>query len=142
MLSAPRGATSGPSKSLLDPVAVLTACGDDVEGLRRLCQDFQAYAPARPTELGQAMRDLNTRWLSQVAHKFNALLFVFSTVAGNVASDLEDHAAQGQLDEAQPLVERFQAMTRELIRLVGGLSLDTLRDQAKAAAQPGQPAGP
>jgi hypothetical protein len=35
------------ASSLLDPVAVLTACGDDAEALRRMCQDFQAYAPAR-----------------------------------------------------------------------------------------------
>jgi hypothetical protein len=53
-----------------------------------------------------------------------------------VASDLEDHAAQGQLEEAQPLVERLEAMTQELRRVVGGLSLEILRDQAKAAADP------
>jgi hypothetical protein len=49
-----------------------------------------------------------------------------------VASDLEDHAAQGQLEEAQPLVERLETMIQELMRLVGGLSLDVLRRQAEA----------
>jgi response regulator RpfG family c-di-GMP phosphodiesterase len=137
-----------PSSFLLDPVAVLTACGDDAEGLQRLCQDFRTYAPARLAEVGDALRDRNAPRLRQAAHKFCALLFTFSTVAGNVASGLEDHAAQGQLEEAQPLVERLESMTQELMRLVGGLSLESLRQQAEAADDrepavqpPGQPAG-
>ena len=47
--------------------------------------------------------------------------------------DLEDHAAQGRLDEARPLVDQLEAMARELLGLTGGLSLETLRDQAAAA---------
>jgi hypothetical protein len=87
-------------------------------------------------------------WPNQAAHKFCPLLLAFSTVAGNVASDLEDYAGQGRLDEAQLLVERLEAMTQELMRLVGGLSLESLRRQAEAADDrgpavqpPGQPAG-
>jgi PAS domain S-box-containing protein len=124
-------ADAGESRSLLDPAAVLTACGGDAEGLRRMCQDFQTYAPARLAELGDALRDRNALGLRQAAHKFSALLFAFSTVAGNVASDLEDHAAQGQLEEAQPLVGRLETMTQELMRLVGGLSLETLRQEVE-----------
>jgi hypothetical protein len=59
----------------------------------------------------------------EAAHKFCPWLFEFSTVAGNVASELEDLAAPGQLEEARPLVERLDTMTQELMRLVGGLSL-------------------
>jgi PAS domain S-box-containing protein len=53
--------------------------------------------------------------------------------AGGVASELEDQAAQGELEEAQPLVARLETMAEELLRLVGGLSLDALRAQAGAA---------
>jgi PAS domain S-box-containing protein len=119
-----------PSSFLLDPVAVLTACGDDAEGLRRLSQDFQTYAPARLADVRDALRERDAPRLRQAAHKFSALLFAFSTVAGTVASDLEDHAAQGQLAESQPLVERLETMTQELMRLVGGLSLESLRQRA------------
>src|SRR5262249_61942688 len=93
-------------------------------------------AAARLTELGDALRDRDAPRLREVAHKFCPLLLAFSTVAGNVASDLEDHAAQGQLEEAQPLVERLETMTQELMQLVGGLSLETLREQAGGGAQP------
>jgi hypothetical protein len=113
-----------------------------------MCQDFQTYAPARLAEVGEALRDRDAPRLRLAAHKFSALLFAFSTDAGNVASDLEDHAAQGRLEEAQSLVERLEAMTRELTPLVGGVSLESLRRQAAAADDrgpdvepPAQPGG-
>jgi hypothetical protein len=135
-------ADAGPSRSLLDPVALLTTCADDAEGLRRLCQDFQTYAPSRMAEVREALRDRDAPRLRQAAHKFSALLFAFSTVAGNVASDLEDHAARGQLEEARALVEQLGTITQELLRLVGGLSVDTPRQRIGPSAKPGQTAGP
>ncbi|HKB42680.1 MAG TPA: response regulator [Gemmataceae bacterium] len=140
-VSQPDQADAGPSGSLLDPIAVLTACGDDAEGLRRMCQDFQTYAPARLAEVGEALRDGDAPRLRQAAHKLCPLLLAFSTIAGNVASDLEDHAAQGQLEEARTLVGRLETMAEELLRLVGALSLDALRGQARPAAEPGRAAG-
>ena len=139
-VSWPYQSDAGERISLLDPVAVLTACGDDAEGLRRMCQDFQTYAPARLAEVGDALRGRDGPRVRQAAHKFCALLFAFSTVAGNVASDLEDQAAQGQLEEAQPLVERLETITQELMQLVGDLSLETLRQQAETTDDR-QPAG-
>jgi hypothetical protein len=56
------------------------------------------------------------------------MLSAFSTAAGDQAADLEDLAARGLLNEALPLVERLETMTQELMRLVGGLSLETLHD--------------
>jgi CheY-like chemotaxis protein len=129
-------------RSLLDPVALLMACADDAEGLRRLCQDFQTYAPSRMAEVREALRNRDAPRLRQAAHKFSALLFAFSTIAGTVASDLEDHAAQGRIEEVQPLVERLEMMTQELLRLVGGLSVEALRQRAGPSAEPGQTAGP
>src|SRR5215475_3363058 len=94
---------------------------------------IDALAPTRLAELDDALRDRNAQRLRQAAHKFCALLLAFSTVAGDVASDLEDQAAGGQLEEAQPLVEPLQAMTQELLQMVDGLSLETLRLEAKGA---------
>ena len=42
---------------------------------------------------------------------------------------------QGQLEAARPLAARLEAIAEELMRLAGGLSLDTLRGQAEDAAQ-------
>jgi hypothetical protein len=119
-------------RRLLDPVALLTACGDNAEWLRGMCQDFQTYVPGRLAEMGEALRDRDAPRLCEAAHKLCALLSAFSTAAGDVASDLEDRAAQGRLEEARPLVEQLEAMARELLGLAGGLSLETLRHQAEA----------
>jgi len=79
----------------------------------------------------EALRQRDAPRLRQAAHKFCALLFAFSPVAGDVASALEDHAARATLPEAQPLAHQLEAMTHELIRLASGLSLETLRRQAE-----------
>jgi hypothetical protein len=39
-------------------------------------------------------------------------------------------------------VEQLEAMGKELLRLVGGLSLDALREQAGAAGSPDRAASP
>ena len=132
----------GSAVRLLDPVAVLRACGDDAEALRGMCQAFQTYLPARLAEVGDALRDRDAPRLREAAHKLCALLFAFSTAAGDVASDLEDHAAQGRLEEARPLVEQLETMAQELLRLAGGLSLETLRHQAEAAGDRNRTASP
>ncbi len=51
-------------------------------------------------------------------------------------------SAQGRLEEARPPVEQLEVMARELLGLVGGLSLETLRHQAATASDPGQTVGP
>ena len=127
---------------MLDPVALLIACGEEAEWLRGMCQDFQTYVPARLAEMGAALRDGDAPRLREAAHKLCPLLFAFSTAAGDVASDLEDQAAQGRLEEARPLVEQLEAMARELLGLADGLSLETLRHQAEAAGDRNRTASP
>ena len=85
-----------------------------------------------PLELNTALTDLYVEDGNRV-RRISASTGVISTVAGDVASDLEDHAAQGRLEEARPLLEQLETMTQELMRLAGGLSIDTLRSQAGAA---------
>src|SRR5262249_40485649 len=136
-VSPPAQDDAGEDIGLLDPVAVLTACGDDAEALHGMCRAFETYLPVRVTEVADALRAEDAPRLREAAHKLCALLFAFSKTAGNAALDLEDQAAQGRLEEARPLVERLEAMAQELLPLVGGLSLETLRHQAEAAAAAG-----
>jgi HPt (histidine-containing phosphotransfer) domain-containing protein len=140
--SRPVRPAAGEPVGLLDPVAVLRACGDDEEALRRMCRAFQTYLPDRLAEVGDALRGRDSPRLSEAAHKLCALLSAFSTAAGEMASDLEDHAARGRLEEARPLVEQLEAMARELIRQVDGLSIEALRDQAGAAGDRDRTASP
>jgi two-component system, sensor histidine kinase and response regulator len=114
---------------LLDPVAVLATCGNDAEALRGICRAFETYLPVRVAEVGDALKAQDAPRLREAAHLLAALLFAFSQTAGNTASDLEIHAAQGQLEAARPLVERLEAMAQALLPLVADLSLETLRQQ-------------
>ena len=50
----------------------------------------------------------------------------FSTVVAAMESDLEDQAARGQLEDAWHIVEQLEAIARELIQQVDGLSIQAL----------------
>lgn len=118
-------------RRLLDAHALLTASGDDAEWLRGMCEDFENYVPVRLAEVSAALHNQDAPRLREAAHQLCALLFAFSAAAGDVASDLEDRAAQGQLEEARPLVEQLERIARELLGLVGCLTLETLHRQAE-----------
>jgi len=124
---------TGDSTSLLDPVVLLGACGDDAEGLRAMGQGFEVYLPLRLAEVADALRNENAPGLRMAAHKLCGLLSAFSTVAGGVASSLEDHAASGRLEECRPLVEQLEVMARQLVQEMDGLSIESLREQMRAA---------
>ena len=106
---------------------------EEADELRRLCQGLRSYLPDRLAEVGEALRTLDAPRLRVAAHKLCGLLSAFSTVAGGMASALEDEAAGGRLDESRRLVEQLEVKARELLEQVDGLSIETLRDQAGAA---------
>ena len=133
---------AGDHASLLDPVVLLAVCGGVAKLLGEMCRNFKSNAPSLLAEAGCALRDHDAPRLHQAAHKLHGTITAFSTVAGAVASDLEDLAARGQLEEARPLVERLGAMVGELIEQVDGLSIETLRDQVGNAGDPDRTVGP
>jgi CheY-like chemotaxis protein len=136
--SRPPRTSAGEHVGLLDPVAVLTACGDDADALQGMCRAFESYLPVRLTEVGDALRAQDAPRLREAAHKLCALLYAFSTTAGDTASDLEEHAAQGRLEEAGPLVEHLETVGQELVQLAAGLSIETLRQQSRPTDGAGQ----
>jgi len=131
-----------PRPGLLDPRVLLAACGGDAAILEKICQAFRARLPEHLQAVQDALRNGDASRLREGAHKLAGMVAAFSTVAGGVASDLEDHAAQGHLEEARPLVARLEAMAEALVQLVGGLSLETLCEQAGAAGGSDQAAVP
>ena len=124
-----------PGPDLLAPQVLLASCGGDAATLEEICQTFRARLPDHLKAVRDALRDGDAPRLREAAHKLAGMVTTFSTVAGDVASELEDHATEGQLDEAQPLAARLEAMAEELMQLAGWLSLDALREQAKSASE-------
>ena len=115
---------------LLDPRVIVAACGGDAAILERICQTFRARLPDDLKTVQDALRDHDAPRLREAAHKLCGKVATFSSVAGGVASQLEDYASQGRIEEAGPLVGQLESMARELMRLADGLSLETLRRQS------------
>jgi PAS domain S-box-containing protein len=120
---------AGDHTSLLDPAVLLAVCGGVAKLLDEMSRNFKSDAPSLLAEVGTAICNRDAPRLRRAAHKLHGTITAFSTVAGAVASDLEDLAARDQLEEARPLVERLGAMVGELIEQVDRLSIETLRDQ-------------
>jgi CheY-like chemotaxis protein/HPt (histidine-containing phosphotransfer) domain-containing protein len=135
----PPGGAPGPA--LLDPRVLLAACGADAAILDSICRTLRARLPDHLRAVQDALRDGDAPRLREAAHKLCGMAMAFSTVAGGVASEIEDHAAQGQFEEARPLVGQLETMAEELMRVVGGLSLETLRQQAEASGDLKRTAG-
>jgi CheY-like chemotaxis protein/HPt (histidine-containing phosphotransfer) domain-containing protein len=129
-----------PGLALVAPRVLLAACGGDAAILDSICRTLRARLPDHMRAVQDALRDEDAQRLREAAHKLCGMTTAFSTVAGGVASELEDHAAQGQFEEARPLVRQLETMAQELMRVVGGLSLETLRQQKLPATSNGQPA--
>ena len=120
-----------PGPGLLDPRVLLAACGGDAAILEKICQVLRARLPDHLTAVQDALRERDAVRLREAAHKLCGMVAAFSTVAGAVASDLEDQAARGQLEEARPLVEQLEAMAPGA-HPAGGRPVD------RGAARPGR----
>jgi HPt (histidine-containing phosphotransfer) domain-containing protein len=127
---------------LLDHRVLLAACGDDAGILDKLCQAFQARMPDHLAAIQHALEAGDAPGLREAAHKLCGMVSAFSSVAGGLASGLEDHAAQGQLEEARHLVETLEPMAQELMELANGLSLESLRQYTAPVDPSKHPATP
>jgi HPt (histidine-containing phosphotransfer) domain-containing protein len=116
-----------PSPALLDAPVLLAACGGDPTLLGRMCQSFQARVPEQLAAIRDALRDQDTLRLREAAHKCCGTLSEFSTVAGDLAGNLEDLAAGAHLENAPPILEQLEAISRDVILQVNGLSIEALQ---------------
>jgi HPt (histidine-containing phosphotransfer) domain-containing protein len=118
---------------------LLAACGSDPAILEKIGQAFRAGLPEHLAAVQEALHERDAPRVREAAHKLSGMVAAFSTVAGGLASDLEDQAARGDLAAAPALVQRLETMGQELMRLVGELSFDSLHDQAGTAPNPARP---
>jgi two-component system, sensor histidine kinase and response regulator len=115
-----------PSHELLDARTLLAACGSDATILSRICQAVGEQLPKDLTALEHAFRDRDAPLLRDEARRLHGIVAAFSSVAGAIASDLEDRADQGELDEAGRLLNQLKGIAPELLREISGVTLDVL----------------
>jgi CheY-like chemotaxis protein len=124
--------TGGPiatAKGLFDSRILLAACGGDAAALKSICQALRARLPENLAAVGDALRDQDSLRLREAAHKLAGMVSAFSTSTGSVALEIEDLASRSELKPASKLVVQLNAMTQELLRTVGDLTIEKLQRQ-------------
>jgi two-component system sensor histidine kinase/response regulator len=120
------GQVAGP-RVPLDATTILSACGGDDALLAKLCQTFRTRIPEHLESLQEALEGQDARRVREVAHKTRGMIATFSARAGEIASKLEDSAAQGRLDECRVLGKELNEIASELVEIVTHLSLKQLQ---------------
>jgi response regulator RpfG family c-di-GMP phosphodiesterase len=115
------------SLDLLDAPVLLAACGGDPTLLSKMCQTLITRIPDHLAALSSALRDQNSPHLREAAHKCCGMVSEFSTVAGDLAGNLEDIAASAQLDKAGPMMEKLGKTAHELVKQLHGITVEALR---------------
>jgi HPt (histidine-containing phosphotransfer) domain-containing protein len=120
-------------RNLVDPNVLLAACGGDEQILSTVSESFRNHVPVQMAAIVEALQAGNTMLLREHAHKLSGISAAFSTIAGELASQLEDLAAAGRLEGCRPIVEKLGQVARALIEEMGGLSIESLRKLARTA---------
>jgi len=123
--------TGKPTLSLVDPRVLLAACGGDDAILKSICDTLRARLPDHLSTLQEALAAQDAPRLREAAHKLFGMVAAFSTAAGAVVSELEDHAARGQLDKAAGLLEQLNTIAGQLPQAVSKLSIAELRREVE-----------
>jgi CheY-like chemotaxis protein len=124
--------TGRPGTALVDSRAVLAACGGDDDVLRSIRDALRAQLPVDVEVVRRALQDRDASRLREAAHRLAGMVAAFSTKMGAIASDVEDLAARGRIDDAVAPVAQLYTMAGELLRSIEGLSIDRLRHDAGA----------
>ena len=121
------------SHAAFDCETILAACGGDESLLRKMSQSFRERIPAHLAALEDALAQQDAPRLRETAHKICGMIATFSADAGDVAAELEERAAHGDLGACGSLGQRLAVMTSELVGSVSGLSVARLRASTEAA---------
>jgi signal transduction histidine kinase/DNA-binding response OmpR family regulator/HPt (histidine-containing phosphotransfer) domain-containing protein len=116
-----------PHPSGLDPSALLAACDDDGELLRKMCGHFQAFVPGRLAEASEALRERDGSRLQEAAHKLGGIVSSFSASAAEAAAVLERLGSQGKIEDAKKTHSRLTDIVARLTSILDDLSIQQLR---------------
>jgi signal transduction histidine kinase/ActR/RegA family two-component response regulator len=116
----------GAVPSLIDPDALFASCDGDPAILEILRQGLLRQLPLEMNRaLGYASEG-DAAALRESAHKLFGIVATVSTRAGELASRLEDEAAQGDLEAATVSTTGLEVLVREILERIALVSLDDL----------------
>jgi CheY-like chemotaxis protein len=115
-----------PASGLLDARVIVQMCGGRPAVLDRLCEVFRRSVAGHLGAIRVAFDERAYPPLRVAAHMLAGTLSAFSTIAGTVASTLEDAAAVEDAEACRSLVERLEVMGAALVEDTRGLTLEAL----------------
>jgi PAS domain S-box-containing protein len=119
--------TASPAPTLVDARTLLAACGHDGAMLAKISRALATGLPPHIAALARALDDHDLLRLREIAHRVCGLVAPFSTIARDVAADLEDGAEAGEAVPAlSGLVDRLTVLAPALVTEVEGMTIDTL----------------
>jgi CheY-like chemotaxis protein len=124
-----------PSKLVLDPATLLSACDGDAGLLERMVAVFRISAPDQLERVAEALRERNSGALRAAAHRLCGLVSAFSPLAADLCRQLEQ-VEDRHCDSAIAQFSSLQEVVRDLIGLLDNVTLEALRRQAPIPPQP------
>jgi PAS domain S-box-containing protein len=120
--------TSASPPALVDARTLLAACGHDGALLANITNELPAALQPQLERLARALDDRDTPGLREAAHRVCGLLAPFSTIARDLAGDLEDAAAAREPPSVlSQLVERLTEIVPALLGGLRGITIEDLR---------------
>jgi len=111
---------------LLDARVIVQTCGGRPAVLERLCELFRQTAPVQMAATRAALDERDFARLRPASHILAGTLSAFSTIAGALASTLEDAAIDEDLERCVSLVAQLEATCSMLMEETRGLTLERL----------------
>jgi HPt (histidine-containing phosphotransfer) domain-containing protein len=117
--------------SLLDMSVTAASCGGEPAILERMKVVFAAQLPSLLGGVREAFQAGDAARLREAAHKLSGMLSAFSTIVGDVATAIEEHAARSEMTPCGPLVERMESLCSQLLREVEAIDPSRLIAKVK-----------
>jgi len=125
-----RPTVDGFDPQLLAPKALLAACGGDNTILESICRAFRNGLPDLIAHVLDSFQNRDSMQLREAAHELSGVLAAFSTIGGNLASQIEDLAAAARLEECRTIVDDLVQKSQEIVRQIDGLTVEQLHSHA------------
>ena len=119
------GANRPEAREVIDAATLLAVCGDDPEILLDLHSMLSGRFPEDLRDLERALAARDFPRLGELAHFVKGMLVNFSALAGELASDLEDAAAEQHVERARTALTGLNELAPALLKSPDSLSSES-----------------
>jgi len=117
-------------RSLLDAETILRACDADPSTFALMRSALIAHLPKDLRAIELAFQTGDFTRLREAAHSVRGMVVTFSSLLGDVASELEDAAMEARLEPARSALSRLRLLAPALMQEAAETSLDELQLRA------------